>query len=329
MAKRNLDALKMMGAQIFHDVDAITMDHHTVLRFFRFDRIIFNFPHAGFMGKEDQTNVINLHRQLVLGFFRAAANMIKPHGEIHVSHKTGEPYDKWELEELAAKCSLRLIECSQFRSSDYPGYANKRGAGKSPDLAFHLGSCCTFKFKFYDARQELDRLRKSLVPGMEFNGERIPTDITEQFFGIPRDYRTFMERSYARIGGFGNPLLFSNSPSMARMRDDGQFFAIPRDYCSLIEPSYARRGVCENPLLLNSPTMVGMRDHCFCKTAKYSNAEIILHEDRFFAIRRTSCASLWMEQSGMQGGGRGIPLCSGSNMSSFARSSPRYNGRAN
>ncbi|KAK8939767.1 hypothetical protein KSP40_PGU002880 [Platanthera guangdongensis] len=166
MAKRNLDALKTMGALIFHDVDAITMDHHTVLRFFRFDRIIFNFPHAGFMVSIQNFSpfLSSLHRQLVLGFFRTAANMIKPHGEIHVSHKTGEPYDKWKLEELAAKCSLRLIECSQFRSSDYPGYANKRGAGKSPDLAFRLGSCCTFKFKFYDARQELDRLRKSLVP---------------------------------------------------------------------------------------------------------------------------------------------------------------------
>jgi 25S rRNA (uracil2634-N3)-methyltransferase len=47
----------MMGATILHGIDAKTMKLHTDLKMRRFDRIIFNFPHAWFKGKEDLMDV--------------------------------------------------------------------------------------------------------------------------------------------------------------------------------------------------------------------------------------------------------------------------------
>ncbi|KAJ3677552.1 hypothetical protein LUZ60_003276 [Juncus effusus] len=146
-AHSNLEKLKELEAIILHGVDATKMKLHTDLKMRKFDRIVFNFPHAGFKGKEDEVHLINLHRSLVLGFFKNSRQMLRPYGEIHVSHKTGEPYNKWNLEELAMKSSLFLTGLVRFDIKDYPGYNNKRGDGKNCDEPFHLGECHIFKFR--------------------------------------------------------------------------------------------------------------------------------------------------------------------------------------
>lgn len=57
-AESNLAKLKNMGATILHGVNAKTMKLHADLKTRKFDRVVFNFPHAGFRGKEDQMHVI-------------------------------------------------------------------------------------------------------------------------------------------------------------------------------------------------------------------------------------------------------------------------------
>jgi 25S rRNA (uracil2634-N3)-methyltransferase len=76
----------------------------------------------------------------VAGFFSNARDLLGRHGEIHVSHKTGYPYDLWDLEGLASQSSLVLVEKVGFRKYDYPGYNQKRG-----------DPCCTFKFQISEA----------------------------------------------------------------------------------------------------------------------------------------------------------------------------------
>ncbi|WOL19435.1 heavy metal-associated isoprenylated plant protein 41 [Canna indica] len=152
-AKLNLESLSKLGATTLHGVNAKTMKLHTDLKMRRFDRIIFNFPHAGFRGKEAHMHVINLHQSLVMGFFKNACHMLRPYGEVHVSHKTGDPFRKWNLEELASKCSLLLVECADFRKEDYPGYCNKRGEGTRCDMPFHLGECATYKFRLGEIKK--------------------------------------------------------------------------------------------------------------------------------------------------------------------------------
>lgn len=56
--KSNLENLEKLGAYLLHEVDATKMKLHTDLAKRKFDRIIFNFPHAGFHGKEDNVHLI-------------------------------------------------------------------------------------------------------------------------------------------------------------------------------------------------------------------------------------------------------------------------------
>ncbi|XP_062086779.1 heavy metal-associated isoprenylated plant protein 41-like [Humulus lupulus] len=145
-ARSHLEHLTNLGASCLHGVNATMMKIYSELRMRKFDRIIFNFPHAGFGAREDDTRLIHKHRCLVHGFFFNARSMLRPNGEIHVNHKTTPPFSWWNLEELAAYNSLSLMECVEFNIKDYPGYNNKRGDGSKCDKTFRLGKCSTFKF---------------------------------------------------------------------------------------------------------------------------------------------------------------------------------------
>ncbi|PIA56162.1 hypothetical protein AQUCO_00700485v1 [Aquilegia coerulea] len=160
--KSNLENLKKLGAIIIHGVDATKMKLHTDLRARKFDRIIYNFPHAGFHGKEDQVKPILKHRALVKSFFRNASSMLRPDGEVHVNHKTTAPFNLWGIEELASDHRLGLIERVEFNKEDYPGYNNKRGAGVRCDEPFPLGECSTFKFKIVPG---LKKMTPKVIPG--------------------------------------------------------------------------------------------------------------------------------------------------------------------
>jgi 25S rRNA (uracil2634-N3)-methyltransferase len=50
--------LERLGEIILHDVDATKMEKHHIISKTRFDRIVYNFPHAGFHGKEHDKTVI-------------------------------------------------------------------------------------------------------------------------------------------------------------------------------------------------------------------------------------------------------------------------------
>ncbi|KAJ0101658.1 hypothetical protein Patl1_03736 [Pistacia atlantica] len=72
--------------------------------------------------------------------------MLKKKGEVHVTHKTSNPFDRWEIEKLAAEVGLSLVEKARFYEYYYPGYKNKRGSGYRCDESFPVGLCMTFKF---------------------------------------------------------------------------------------------------------------------------------------------------------------------------------------
>lgn len=70
----------------------------------------------------------------------------KEGGEIHVTHKEGDPYNKWDLVKKAEKKGLVLQQVVPFFKDDYPGYDNKRANGKLSDASFALGESSTYKF---------------------------------------------------------------------------------------------------------------------------------------------------------------------------------------
>ncbi|KAI3456765.1 hypothetical protein Pfo_013428 [Paulownia fortunei] len=162
-AYANLAFLEFLGASVLHGVDATKMKILPDLQWKKFHRIIFNFPHAGFHRKEDNPDLIMMHRNLVRGFLSNASSLLWLDGEIHVSHKITAPFDRWGIVDLASECSLLFIGQDDFRIEDYPGYKNKRGSGYRSDDPFPLGKCSTFKFKLCPSAE------KSLEMGMKLD----------------------------------------------------------------------------------------------------------------------------------------------------------------
>ncbi|XP_056173036.1 uncharacterized protein LOC115692219 isoform X1 [Syzygium oleosum] len=227
-AKSNVGKLKKLGASLLHGVDATGMKDHPDLRVRKFDRIIFNFPHAGFHGKENNVQLINMHRELVYGFFWNASQMLRADGEVHVSHKTEAPYCYWKLEQLASWNSLKLTDQTAFESKNYPGYHHKRGDGSRCDELFPLGPCSTFKFRFYPGAWDV--LRESMTHNNAIRGECRQIYVSP--VQMPVDLPPIYERSVQVHVGFERiyenlirtqeqeqllPLLFGPFPSMTHV----------------------------------------------------------------------------------------------------------------
>uniref|UniRef100_A0A5B7ANX3 25S rRNA (uridine-N(3))-methyltransferase BMT5-like domain-containing protein n=2 Tax=Davidia involucrata TaxID=16924 RepID=A0A5B7ANX3_DAVIN len=126
------------------------MSQHYFLRTQRFHRIVYNFPHAGFIFPEANACQIKMNKQLVKGFLKNAKVLLREEqeeGEIHVTHKDGDPYDKWDLVKKAEKIGLVLHESVPFYKNKYPAYHNKRAHGCFSDAPFRLGDSTTFKFR--------------------------------------------------------------------------------------------------------------------------------------------------------------------------------------
>ncbi|XP_058113299.1 uncharacterized protein At4g26485-like [Magnolia sinica] len=158
-SEAHLEELNGLGCMVLHDVDVHDMNKQPILKTMKFDRIIFNFPHAGHIPffKERDTYLIEQHKNLLSGFFHSASKMLTDGGEVHVAHRNDYPYNRWKLEKLAKRAGLVLKECVEFRKSDYPGYHNKRGGGIKSNQKFPLKECFTFKFSLGDSSTMQER----------------------------------------------------------------------------------------------------------------------------------------------------------------------------
>lgn len=151
-ATNNISNLTSRGALVFHDFDACHMatEHATSLCIVKqmfFDRIVFNFPHGGFPStKAEEAEMIQKHKELIRLFFANARCMLLPNGEVHVSHKLGDEYDKWKLEEHAQMVGLRLLRKVPFQFDAFPGYRTRRGAAKEAGRRFPLDEDATYIF---------------------------------------------------------------------------------------------------------------------------------------------------------------------------------------
>lgn len=154
----HLQELKALGCKILHEVDVNNMHEHAALKTMKFDRIIFNFPHAGHdpLYCERHDELIRRHKELMKAFFKSSARMLSRDGEIHVSHRNDYPYIRWKLNKLAKKSGLASIETVEFRKADYPGYHNKRGGGIKSNKTFPLKECFTFKFSLVRSQADDD-----------------------------------------------------------------------------------------------------------------------------------------------------------------------------
>ncbi|KAK9156411.1 hypothetical protein Sjap_003891 [Stephania japonica] len=133
-AMSNIDSLRSRGCKVIHEVDATKMLGYQGLNYVTYDRIVYNFPHAGFSQNEPVKDQVRRNQDLVSEFMANAAKMIEESGEIHISHKCNCFFQQWGLQKLGEKNGLVLIEEVEFKLSDYPGYNTKYGYGVTKTL---------------------------------------------------------------------------------------------------------------------------------------------------------------------------------------------------
>ncbi|XVE50913.1 hypothetical protein DITRI_Ditri01bG0201600 [Diplodiscus trichospermus] len=143
-AMSNIHELKSRGCTVLHGVDATKMANYCFLGGIKFDRVIYNFPHAGFFPGEPSESHRRRNQLLLSLFFKNAKEMIHENGEIHVTHKCNGFFLSWNLRGLASAVGLELIQELPFNYTDYPGYRTKYGFGG--DKNFNSNPSKTYKF---------------------------------------------------------------------------------------------------------------------------------------------------------------------------------------
>jgi 25S rRNA (uracil2634-N3)-methyltransferase len=154
-ARENIHLLTSRGVPVLHDVDSTKLELVPLLSQgyqHGIDLIVWNFPckRAEF-GADAQVDDIEENRELIRGFFQSAQRFLKSeHSEIHVTHKTLEPFCWWNIVEIARECGLRCEGSIVFDRYLYPGYINRKALDKK-------------SFPFHDAR-----VSSSSPPSHEF-----------------------------------------------------------------------------------------------------------------------------------------------------------------
>ncbi|KAF7797176.1 hypothetical protein EIP86_008368 [Pleurotus ostreatoroseus] len=75
-AREILQSLREKNVEVLFGVDATKLERHATLKNRSFDKIVWNFPHAG-KGIADQDRNILSNQLLLLGFLRSAAHLLK------------------------------------------------------------------------------------------------------------------------------------------------------------------------------------------------------------------------------------------------------------
>jgi 25S rRNA (uracil2634-N3)-methyltransferase len=134
-AVENIHLLNSRGVPVLHNVDSTKLESVPLLSQeyqHGIDIIVWNFPckRAEF-GADAQVDDIEENRELLKGFFHSAQRFIKSdHSEIHVTHKTLEPFCWWNIVDIARECGLRCEGSIVFDRYLYPGYINRKALDK-------------------------------------------------------------------------------------------------------------------------------------------------------------------------------------------------------
>ena len=103
-----LQALSSSGAKTFHNVDAADISATVTIPKAHFDVVVWNFPciAADRAGSDGQVAEIEKNKALLRKFFANVGQFLKMNGrrEVHLTHKTIEPFSWWGLTDIAVEC---------------------------------------------------------------------------------------------------------------------------------------------------------------------------------------------------------------------------------
>ncbi|GAB2279791.1 hypothetical protein Dimus_014430 [Dionaea muscipula] len=154
-AMRNILELTNRGCAVMHEIDATKMaKKYSPLHGMQFDRIIFNFPHAGVFNNDESRGArLRKNQKLISMFLANAKMMIKNDGEIHIRHKFKGFFREWKIQQLGEHEGLRLIEAVPFYLKEYEGYSTKLGYGGNE--YFNCYPSKTYKFGLTESARSM------------------------------------------------------------------------------------------------------------------------------------------------------------------------------
>jgi len=149
-----LSELQELGAHVLHDVDAtcLHIKGATSLPIDAYDIVLWNFPCVRAVGgKDGQVQELEDNKDLVRRFFTNVQGVLTSNGEVHVTHKTLEPFCWWKIVDIAEAVGLRYEGSVIFDRYLYPGYINRKALDKK---SFPLNDAQTYIFRAAPANAE-------------------------------------------------------------------------------------------------------------------------------------------------------------------------------
>jgi 25S rRNA (uracil2634-N3)-methyltransferase len=119
-AHEHILELQSLGSQVLHNVDACQLSEGNLPEF-KFDRVVWNFPCvAAQNGLDGQATELQLNIDMMKSFFQNVGNVLKQlpdsgseeasyPSEVHITHKTIEPFSWWHMEDIAKSQGFALI----------------------------------------------------------------------------------------------------------------------------------------------------------------------------------------------------------------------------
>jgi 25S rRNA (uracil2634-N3)-methyltransferase len=97
-------------AFLYHDVDATKLESYRFLANKKFNFVLWNFPCIGVRnGLDGQVSELDQNKALIKDFFESVRPFLESTGEVHLTHKTVEPFSWWNIEQLAMESGFRLV----------------------------------------------------------------------------------------------------------------------------------------------------------------------------------------------------------------------------
>ena len=126
------------------------------------DRIIFNFPHVGGLTK-DVNRQVRANQEMLVAFLERSKALLGKGGTVVVTVFEGEPYELWNIRNLARHVGLRVVRSFRFEAGVYPGYKHARTLGNVKGGGGWKGeerAARTYVFGVQGEENELDVERK-------------------------------------------------------------------------------------------------------------------------------------------------------------------------
>jgi hypothetical protein len=188
--KRRMKHLRSRGVVVRNGVDATRLgksDCPFQDLEVKFSHVIWNFPCIAPPGAkintsaskaDGQNSEMSKNQELLRQFFDTVHRVLRPGGEVRVTHKTKPPYCDWNIVDQASSSSseIKFQGCLVFDRVLYPGYTNRKARSGSGSFPVHDARIFVFRRmgrKFFEKKNGGDDMTTWLNHVVHIDLERV------------------------------------------------------------------------------------------------------------------------------------------------------------